>query len=329
MKIAFLDLGLTDPIFESYALISGYYGGWRALISFTKEFKDFYVIASPNCFREVTNEENKSNLIEINEFQRSWIRSGNPLKDVISNIEKFDLIIHPHVNQYFNFEGLKARQIAADLGVYQTIEKGHKYVLQYSKEQNSTILNKEAKVFYYQLGVQIAPIFKLTPKEDFMFSCQRICPLMASIEISTFCRINRIKAYFAGPIYKNYAFLDTIDNINTFYLGQIGDSEKINYIKCARLCCVIINWASPFSLFAIESLANGTPIAHVPLGNWWSTLIKEGKNGFACANNDDLLKAWHKSKDVNPIDCYQSSLKYNHHSMISSFFDALEQINAS
>ncbi len=329
IKIAFLDVGYTDPIHESYSINSCRYGGWGKLISYAKEFKDFYVIASPNCFNEITSEENKANLIEINEFQRKWIQLGNPLKNVIPNIDTFDLIIHPHVSNYFNFEGLKARQIAADLGVYQKIEIGHKYVLQYSEEQNSEILNKDAKIFYYQLGVKIEPIFRPAPKEDYLFFCGRCCPLMSSIEISNFCRINKIKGVFAGPIYPNYPFLEIIDNVNTFYLGEITDAYKINCIKQARLCACIIQWSSPFSLFMLESLSNGTPIVALNSSNFVRSLIKENWNGFFAHNNDQLLDAYHKAKNVNPIDCYQSSLRYNHLNMLSSFFDALEQINGS
>lgn len=324
MKVAFLDLTYTK-FFESYAINSSKYGGWNSIVSYAKEMPNFYVIAAPESFSEITDIENKNNLISINEQQRNWIKLGNPIKNVVPNAETFDIILTPHISQYFNFQGLKAKNLGIDLGVYQSPHPNYQYLLLYSKEQFTEIKNKDVKIFYFQLGVPIEKTFNFTNKEDYIFSCSRICPLMASIEISVFCRQNNIKAYFAGPIYEDYPFLETIDNINTFYLGEISNIDKINYIRKARLCSCIIQWASPFSLFMLESLSNGTPIVAINSSNFVRNLIKPGINGFFAHNNNELLDAYHKSKDLDPINCYKSSLRYNHLNMLSTFFDALQQ----
>ena len=51
---------------------------------------------------------------------------------------------------------------------------------------------------------------------------------LSSIEIAKECIKYKIKGIFAGTIGKDYELMDYIDNINTFFLGEISDNEKKN-----------------------------------------------------------------------------------------------------
>lgn len=328
MKVAFLDLTYTY-FYESYSCVNASrYGGWKNLIAHLKQFPNYYIIADKRCFDEITDKENKDNLIEINEKQRAAIKAGAPLVAILPFIKEIDLLITCHVGEYYNFQGLdKIRVAALDFGVYQNIHPNYKYIIQYSKEQFSNISNKEAKIYYFQLGINIPQYHIKDKREDFLFSCSRICPLMSSIEVANFCKVYKIKGYFAGPVADDYKFLECVDNKYVYYLGEISDNVKNNYYKRARLSSQLINWASPFSLSAIESLANGCPIVVTPNGNWWPTLIKDGVNGFYARNNDELYAAWQKSKDIDSRECYKSVLKYNHLTMLDEFFGIMEKIH--
>ena len=130
MRVAYLDLNYTDPVFESYAISRSRYGGWASIFSYFKEFSNCWIISRKESFDEIDGaKESRMRLIEITKDGSDWIKLGNPIKDVIGDEISFDLIIHPHVSEYFNFEGLKAKQVAVDLGVYQKIQANHKYIL--------------------------------------------------------------------------------------------------------------------------------------------------------------------------------------------------------
>lgn len=63
------------------------------------------------------------------------------------------------------------------------------------------------------------------------------------------------------------------------YVGEIGESEKSDFLGNAMALLFPIDWAEPFGLVMIESLACGTPVIAWPEGSV-REVIEDGVTGF-------------------------------------------------
>jgi hypothetical protein len=326
MKVAYLDLGVFG-IHEDYSLLPNRYGGGRIFASEMKEFEDFHIFASPECFANVDPEENIKNCHGISNQQKTQIISGERVIEAIPQLSDFDILFHCHTHLHFNTKN-DLRQVIWSVGFQEEIHKEHKYLIMYNDFQFPRINNPEIKNYRIQLGKRIPDFFIKRPKEDYIFQCTRHVPEFSSIEVAQFCLRNGVKGIFAGPIADGYPLLANIDNVNTFYLGIISEEEKLKHTKKAKLYTLLHNWPTPFNLSAIESLSYGTPVACTTVG-FWPSLIQDKYNGFHCFNEEGLAKAWEMRDSIRQEDCYLSALKYNHYSMIDSVWKALKEVHDS
>lgn len=323
MKIGYIDLNFTS-FYEDYSLKPARYGGGRVFASWCKEFFDFYIFGCPETFDNVSSREAGDKCISLTPQQMIALVNGVPLKDIAPDFHDIDLFIYPHTNTILNLEGLKAKQAVWSVGVEEPIHSRHEHLLLYNDFQKPKIQNPNTKIHKFTLGIEL-PKFEVRKKEDFIFQCSRHVTEFNSIEVAQFCIGNKIRGYFAGPIAEGYKLLDYIDNKNTFYLGEISESTKQDFLSRARLCTMMHNWPTPFSLSAIEALAFGTPVACVGFG-FWPSLIIEGYNGYYITTNMQLRQAWDASKTVSQRTCYGSVLQYNHFNMMTSLTRCFEEI---
>jgi glycosyltransferase involved in cell wall biosynthesis len=63
------------------------------------------------------------------------------------------------------------------------------------------------------------------------------------------------------------------------YIGEIGDSEKSEFLSGAIALLVPIDWPEPFGLVMIEALACGTPVIAYNRGSV-AEIIDDGLTGF-------------------------------------------------
>lgn len=322
MKVAYIDLTLTD-FYEHYSVEPNRYGGGRVFASWLKQFPEFFIFAPQDCFSPISELDRKSGCIHISLEQRSALSQGYPVSQIIPNAAEFDIFIHINPSVSLNLSGLKGKELVWLAGVEQPVNPNIERIALYNEFQNPK-LSSNPKIFKFQLGYPIKK-FVLNQKEDFIFQCSRHVPAFNSCEIASFCLRHKIKGIFAGPIPQGYPLYNFIDNINTFYLGEISEKDKIDYTSKARLYTLLHNWPTPFSLSAIESLSCGTPIACTAVG-FWPTLIKHNYNGFIISNEDQLLEAFKNAATINQSDCYISALKYNVDNMISSVWYMLQEV---
>jgi glycosyltransferase involved in cell wall biosynthesis len=81
------------------------------------------------------------------------------------------------------------------------------------------------------------------------------------------------------------------------YIGEIGESEKEQFLGGALALLFPIDWAEPFGLVMIEALACGTPVIARPCGSV-PEVLKDGISGFITSEVDGLVEAVHKLGDL-------------------------------
>jgi glycosyltransferase involved in cell wall biosynthesis len=74
------------------------------------------------------------------------------------------------------------------------------------------------------------------------------------------------------------------------FIGEIGESQKSEFLGNARALLFPIDWPEPFGLVAIEAMACGTPVIAFARGSV-PEVIEDGLTGFVVNNIDDAVRA--------------------------------------
>lgn len=74
-------------------------------------------------------------------------------------------------------------------------------------------------------------------------------------------------------------FKPQIDNKLINFVGEIGPSERLNYLQNARCLLAPIQWEEPFGLFFTEAMACGTPVCAFARGSV-PEIVVDGETGF-------------------------------------------------
>ncbi|MDI6854083.1 MAG: glycosyltransferase family 4 protein [Deltaproteobacteria bacterium] len=86
------------------------------------------------------------------------------------------------------------------------------------------------------------------------------------------------------------------------YVGEIGESEKNEFLGRARALLFPIDWPEPFGLVMVEALACGTPV--IAFGNGSvPEVLKEGKTGFIVSNVEEAIAAVRKLDRLSRSYC--------------------------
>lgn len=324
MKISYIDLNYSDH-YESYSIKPNRYGGGRVFASWAKELiPNFHIYSTEKSFQDVSHEENKQNCHTIAQDQIDRLQQGYSLKEIIPQTSDSDIILHHFANQHINTD---KTQIVWAVGYSEYIHPKIQHLLLYSRNRQKPIISNNTKIYDVVIGTNIDHQFSETKKEDFIFQCSRHNDQFGSEIVAKICLRNKIKAIFAGPIDTGYSLLNHIDNINTFYIGQISEDEKISLFKKARISTFLHSWQTPFNLSAIDALGNGTPIIATNIG-FWPDIINSD-NGFIIDRNDEtaFINAWNNSIHINQKECYNSVYpKFTTKTMIDSFINTIKSI---
>jgi len=82
------------------------------------------------------------------------------------------------------------------------------------------------------------------------------------------------------------------------FIGEIGESEKQEFLSGAYALIFPIDWPEPFGLVMIEAMACGTPVIAWNCGSV-PEIIEPGKSGFIVESIDQAVEALEK---VNSLD---------------------------
>lgn len=327
MKIAYFDLHKNE-IHEDYSVNPRRYGGGAAFARHAKQSLNadgnvFKIFAAKDSFDNFIDEDNRDSAFVLSQEQINRISSGEPVGNVLKglyDLSSFDVLMHHHCGVSLNLSGLAAKQVYWALFYNSGIGHAVDLALLYSDRLGYSG-GQRAKIAYVKLGKPVEESFCLRKKEDLIFQCSRHDEFMNSIEIAKQALKYKIKTVFAGPIFR-YPLLDFIDNETTFYLGQISEKEKIEWLKRAKFSTYAHNWDTVYNLSCVESLACGTPIICSRNHFFENTLkIVDGENGFFYKG--DLLECFERYDDQMQMNCYNTALPFSEKEMVNSFVSAI------
>ena len=87
-----------------------------------------------------------------------------------------------------------------------------------------------------------------------------------------------------------------------YFRGEVDTSTKLELYKRARCTLFPIQWAEPFGLVMIESLAAGTPVVAFRHGAV-PEVIEHGRTGFIVETVDEMVAAVRRAGDIDPAEC--------------------------
>jgi glycosyltransferase involved in cell wall biosynthesis len=95
---------------------------------------------------------------------------------------------------------------------------------------------------------------------------------------------------------------DHIDGELIEWIGEIGDSEKSEFLGNARALLFPIQWPEPFGLTMIEAMACGTPVLATPCGSV-PEIVVDGVTGFIRPTVEGLVEAADHLDDIDRLTC--------------------------
>jgi glycosyltransferase involved in cell wall biosynthesis len=89
------------------------------------------------------------------------------------------------------------------------------------------------------------------------------------------------------------------------FVGEIGESEKNDFLGNALALLFPIDWPEPFGLVMIESLATGTPVIAYPHGSV-PEIIENGTTGFLVESIKEAVRAVARLQSLDRRQCRES-----------------------
>jgi glycosyltransferase involved in cell wall biosynthesis len=119
----------------------------------------------------------------------------------------------------------------------------------------------------------------------------------AEIPIKIAAKVDPVdRDYFDAKIRK------LIDHPQVEFLGEIGETEKQEFLGNALALLFPIDWPEPFGLVMIEAMACGTPVIAYKNGSV-PEIIEDGRTGFLVDSIDDGAKAAFRATTFNRRCC--------------------------
>lgn len=331
MRVAYLDLGYSD---EQYGVQPTRYGGGGVAARYLKEDPDidFLIFAPPASFANVNPDtERLDRCVGIPPALCDALKRGFPVSEIMGKGKPFaapDVIVHPHTCETLNKGALNIPVTHFSGFDGKAGHPANDYILLYDPSFTPHFGEKPK---YVRIGKPIPAV--CPPREvqpvPYLFQCSRFDDHMGGIELAKACRAAGIPCIFAGPIHNGYPLLDHVDGKGGLiqYVGEIGEAEKLEYCRKARLFSILYQWSPPFSQSLIEAQGQGTPIYVPRRGPFLDTYLHHGVNGFDTSLMG-LKEAWDAAGDLNPRDCWAAAKAYDVPVMVESFKRAFREIVA-
>src|ERR687892_2053894 len=86
------------------------------------------------------------------------------------------------------------------------------------------------------------------------------------------------------------------------FLGEVSHAEKVDLLQNARATLFPIEWAEPFGLVMIESMACGTPV----IATRWGAVpevIEHGRSGIIVDDYREMAAALANADRIDPLEC--------------------------
>lgn len=137
------------------------------------------------------------------------------------------------------------------------------------------------------------------------------------------------KLIMAGIIQdENYFDEEVFPHISSevVYIGSVGPEQRDKLLGGAYALLHPINFAEPFGLSVIESMACGTPVVAFNKGSM-PELIESGKNGFLVSDINEAVSALKKIPQINRKTCLDTvEKKFSVEIMVENYINVYQNI---
>jgi glycosyltransferase involved in cell wall biosynthesis len=166
--------------------------------------------------------------------------------------------------------------------------------------------------FYPPMGKYLAYIGRISPEKRPDRAIE--IATRTGIPLKIAAKVDRADAeYFESRI------KPLLRNSLVEFIGEIGDSEKGDFLGHAFACLVPIDWPEPFGINMIEAMACGTPLVAFRCGSV-PELVKDGINGFVVSTLDQAIAAVKRVPDIPRQACrFQFEQHYTSDRMASDY----------
>lgn len=156
-------------------------------------------------------------------------------------------------------------------------------------------LPKENFQFYPQQGNYLAFLGRISPEKRVDRAIE--IAIKANMPIKVAAKIDRVDQEYFDQKIKHL-----MDHPLVEFIGEIGDSQKSDFLGQARALLFPIDWPEPFGLVVIESLACGTPVIAYECGSV-PELLTHNENGFIVRNIDEAVESVGKLDTISRRKC--------------------------
>lgn len=126
--------------------------------------------------------------------------------------------------------------------------------------------------------------------------------------------------YFAAEVEPH------VDGDAVRYVGPVGPAERDRLLGGAAALLHLVEFAEPFGLSVVESLACGTPVVAFPLGSM-PEIIDHGATGFLVADADDAVAAVARLGEIERSRCrHAAETRFSAERMVDDYERLFERI---
>jgi len=119
----------------------------------------------------------------------------------------------------------------------------------------------------------------------------------AGVHLKIAAKVDRVDQRYFDEIIR-----PLLDGPGVEFIGEIGDSEKNEFLGNARALLFPIDWPEPFGLVIIEAMACGTPVIARRRGSV-PEIITEGITGYIVEDEEEAVAAVAKTLRQNRAEC--------------------------
>jgi len=130
----------------------------------------------------------------------------------------------------------------------------------------------------------------------------------------------------ADKVYFREQIEPLLDNPLVDFIGEIGESEKQDFLGRAQALLFPIDWPEPFGLVMIEAMACGTPVVAWRCGSV-PEVIEPGLTGFVVGNLEEAVNAVHEIRQLSRLRCRQRfEQRFTSETMARNYLSVYERL---
>jgi glycosyltransferase involved in cell wall biosynthesis len=173
--------------------------------------------------------------------------------------------------------------------------------------------------FYESEGEYLAFLGRISPEKGLDRAIQ--IAIRAGRKLKIAAKVDRAdQEYFEAQIQP------LLNNPLVEFIGEIGSSEKSEFLGHAAALLFPIEWPEPFGIVMIESMACGTPVIAYPFGSV-PEIVTDGISGFIVRDIDAAVDAVSRISEVDRHKCRKHfELSFSDHRMAKDYLNIYQRL---